>query len=135
MNSTTIEPEASVPVEIHLRRELYDLALNRALSQGETLASVTRACYYAAAAEAVPVQDPQLKPRSYGEDRQRIRFKVPAEQREHNRKRIEASGVTVPAAVEKLLQRYIDTGTIVGVAAAPDQADTQASTDAATESE
>lgn len=117
MNSTTKDPEAPVPVEIHIRRDIHDAAFTRALSQGETLASVVRASYYLAAAEAVAVQDPQPKPRAYGEDRQRIRFTVPAAQREHNRKKIEASGQTVPAAVEKILRRYVKTGTIVGVAA------------------
>jgi hypothetical protein len=117
MNSTTKDPEAPVPVEIHIRRDIHDAAFTRALSQGETLASVVRAAYYLAAAEACPVDDPKLKPRVYGEDRQRIRFKVPAAQREHNRKKIEASGETVPAAVEKILRRYVESGTIVGVAA------------------
>jgi hypothetical protein len=117
MNSETKDPEAPVPVEIHIRQDIRDAAFTRALSQGETLASVVRAAYYLAAAQAKPVENPVLKPRPYGEDRDRIRFKVPAAQREHNRKKIEASGETVPAAVERILRRYVDTGTIVGVAA------------------
>lgn len=117
MNSETKDPEAPVPVEIHIRSDIHDAALTRALSQGETLASVVRAAYYLAAAEAKAVTNPQLKPRVYGEDRKRLRFKVPAAQREHNRKKIEASGQTVPAAVELILRRYVSTGTIVGVAA------------------
>lgn len=117
MNSEPTDPEAPVPVELHIRKDIRDAAFTRALSQGETLASVVRAAYYLAAAEAKPVPNPVLKPRPYGEDRDRIRFKVPATQREHNRKKIEASGETVPAAVERILRRYVDTGTIVGVAA------------------
>lgn len=117
MNSETKDPEAPVPVEIHIRKDIHDAAYKRALSQGETLASVVRAAYYLAAAEAVAVPDPKLKPRIYGEERTRLRFKVPAAQREHNRKKIEASGETVPAAVEAILRRYLQTGTIVGVPA------------------
>jgi hypothetical protein len=129
MNSTAIDPEAPVPVELHIRKDLYEAAMTRALSQGETLASVTRACYYAAAAAAEPVENPEIKPRPYGEERERIRFKVPPGQRADARKRIESSGQSVPVAVEHLLRRYIETGTIVGVA------DALATAPATTESE
>lgn len=126
MNSTTIGPEESATVELYIRRALYDSAMIRALRQGETLASVTRACYYAAAAAAEPVENPEVKPRPYGEDRERIRFKVPPEQRTMARQRIEASGQSVPVAVEALLERYVDIGTIVGIAepCEPETADT-----------
>lgn len=127
MTSETKDPEAPVPVELYIREDLHDAALKRALSQGETLASVVRASYYLAAAEAVPVEDPKPKPRTYGENRQRIRFTVPGTQREHNRKKIEASGHTVPAAVERILRRYIETGTIVGVTAPTEPEQTEES--------
>jgi hypothetical protein len=135
MTSETKDPEAPVPVEIHIHRTIHDAAFTRALSQGETLASVVRAAYYLAAAEAVPVENPQLKPRPYGEDRQRIRFTVPAAQRSHNRQKIEASGETVPAAVERILRRYVKTGTIVGVAAAAEPEEPEPQPCGAVESE
>lgn len=123
MNGTTTPEEAQAsgsPEELYIRTDVYEAAMLVATRQGETLASVTRACYFAAAAMAVPVEDgkSKIKPRPYGEARERIRFRVPADRKQSARARIEASGVSVPVAVETLLKRYIETGTIVGVAAA-----------------
>lgn len=120
MNETTTPEESevsSVPVEVYIRRDIYDAAMTTALSRGETLASVVRASYYAAAAVAVAVPNPTLKPRPYGDDRERVRFRVPANQRSAARQRIEASGESVPAAIERYLRHYVEFGTIVGVAA------------------
>lgn len=120
MNGTQHSEETevvSVPVEVYVRQDIYDSAMTTALSRGETLASVVRASYYAAAAAAEPVPDPTIRPRRYGDDRERVRFKVPAPQRTNARQRIEASGESVPAAIERYLRHYIEHGTIVGVAA------------------
>lgn len=132
MNGTTTPQEAEVsssPEELYIRRDIYDAAMKRAMLQGATLASVTRSCYFAAAALAVPVEGGKdaIKPRTYGEDRERIRFRVPADSKKSARARIEASGISVPAAVEALLRTYVETGTIVSVAAAPETAATEES--------
>lgn len=124
MNGTTSPEEAEVsnsPEELYIREDIYEAAMKKALSQGATLTSVVRSAYYLAAVEAVPVEGgrEKIKPRAYGEERTRCRFAVPLAQKKATRAKIEASGVSVPAAVEKLLRRYIQTGTIVGVAAAP----------------
>lgn len=125
MNELKSPEEAEVspsPEELYIETDTYNAAMKRATQQGETLASVTRACYYAAAALAVPVPGGRdlLKPREYGVDRERIRFQVPAAKKKATRAAIEASGVRVPEAVEKLLKIYVETGTIVRVAAAPE---------------
>jgi hypothetical protein len=52
------------------------------------------------------------KPRPYGEERERIRFKVPADTKKDATKRIEDSGESVPAALERYLLSYIEHGTI-----------------------
>jgi hypothetical protein len=52
------------------------------------------------------------KPRPYGEERERIRFKVPADTKKDATKRIEESGESVPAALERYLLSYIEHGTI-----------------------
>lgn len=122
MNGTTTPEEAEAkanPVEITIRSDLYEAAMTRALHQGETLASVTRACYFAAAALAKPVEGgkAKIRPRPYGEDRERIRFRVPKEQRSAAREAIESAGISVPAAVEQMLEYYVEHGSIIGVAA------------------
>jgi len=122
MDSTTTPEKAEeekVPEEIMIRLDLYDSAMDRAESQGETLASVTRACYFAAAALATPVEGgkARIRPRPYGEDRERIRFRIPRSQRTAARNTIESAGVGVPAAVEQLLEYYVEHGTIIGFAA------------------
>jgi hypothetical protein len=176
MNKTaTIEGDAgSIAMELWIRRDIYDAAMLRATSQGQTLAAVTRTCLYAAAATSVPITGwivaltrkgarrpswdgtihptqeaaivaateavkseavsehaavvldatsdearelgvGRLKPRPYGEERERIRISVPREQKNIATTQIEASGRSVPVAVEQLLLTYIDTGTVVGV--------------------
>jgi hypothetical protein len=122
MNSTTTPEEAEekkVPEEIMIRTDLYNDALDRAKDQGETLASVTRACYFAAAALAEPVEGgkARIRPRPYGEDRERIRFSVPRVQRTATRDTIESAGISVPAAVEQMLEYYVEHGSIIGFAA------------------
>ena len=122
MNSTTTPEEAEekkVPEEIMIRTDLYDAAMTRALFQGETLASVTRACYFAAAALAKPVEGgkAKIRPRPYGENRERIRFRVPRAQRTAARDSIESAGISVPAAVEQMLEYYVEHGSIIGFAA------------------
>lgn len=122
MNSTTTPEEASekkVPEEIMIRTDLYDDAMDRALAQGETLASVTRACYFAAAALAKPVEGgkARIRPRPYGENRERIRFSVPRDQRTATRNTIESAGISVPAAVEQMLEYYVEHGSLIGFAA------------------
>lgn len=122
MNSTTTPEEAAeekVPEEIMIRTDLYDDAMDRALAQGETLASVTRACYFAAAALAKPVEGgkARIRPRPYGEDRERIRFRVPRAQRTATRDTIESAGISVPAAVEQMLEYYVEHGSLIGFAA------------------
>jgi predicted HicB family RNase H-like nuclease len=122
MNSTTTPEEAEArksPEEIMIRADLYEAAMHRALFQGETLASVTRACYFAAAALAKPVEGgkAKLRPRPYGEPRERIRFRVPKEQRAAARESIESAGISVPAAVEQMLEYYVEHGSLIGVAA------------------
>lgn len=122
MESTTTPEEAEekkVPEEIMIRTDLYDDAMDRALAQGETLASVTRACYFAAAALAKPVEGgrARIRPRPYGEDRERIRFRVPKSQRTATRDTIESAGISVPAAVEQMLEYYVEHGSIIGFAA------------------
>lgn len=129
MNGTTSPEEAEVsnsPEELYIRDDIYEAAIKKAMSQGETLASVVRSAYYLAAAEAVPVDGgpSKIKPRPYGEERTRVRFQVPLAKKRATRAKIEASGISVPSAVENLLRRYIETGTIVGVAAAPLSTDT-----------
>jgi hypothetical protein len=52
------------------------------------------------------------KPRPYGEERERIRFKVPADTKRDATKRIEESGESVPAALERYLLKYLEHGTI-----------------------
>lgn len=52
------------------------------------------------------------KPRPYGEERERIRFKVPADTKRDATARIEGSGESVPAALERYLLSYIEHGTI-----------------------
>lgn len=120
-STTTPEEESEKPVaeEIMIRTDLYDDAMDRALSQGETLASVTRACYFAAAALAKPVEGgkARIRPRPYGEDRERIRFRVPKSQRTATRDTIEAAGISVPAAVEQMLEYYVEHGSLIGFAA------------------
>lgn len=55
----------------------------------------------------------KIKPREYGEDRERIRFRVPKDQKAAAFARIEASGKSVPATVESLLKIYVDKGVII----------------------
>lgn len=122
MNSTTTPEEAEaeqVPEEIMIRAELYDAAMDKALYQGETLASVTRACYYGAAALAKPIEGgkARIRPRPYGEPRERIRFRVPRAQRTATRGTIESAGISVPAAVEQMLEYYVEHGVLTGFAA------------------
>lgn len=122
MNSTATPEEAEekkVPEEIMIRTDLYEAAMTRALYQGETLASVTRACYFAAAALAKPIEGgkARIRPRPYGEDRERIRFRVPRDQRTATRNTIESAGISVPAAVEQMLEYYVEHGTLLGFAA------------------
>jgi hypothetical protein len=122
MESTTTPEEAEekkVPEEIMIRTDLYNDALDRAKDQGETLASVTRACYFAAAALAKPIEGgkARIRPRPYGEDRERIRFRVPRAQRTATRDTIESAGISVPAAVEQMLEYYVEHGSIIGFAA------------------
>lgn len=122
MNGTTTPEEAEVqenPVEISIRADLYEAAMTIAAHQGETLASVTRACYFAAAALAKPVEGgkAKIRPRPYGEPRKRIRFRVPEEKRVATRAAIEAAGISAPAAVEQMLEYYVEHGTTIGVAA------------------
>jgi hypothetical protein len=122
MNSTVTPEEAEerkVPEEIMIRTDLYEAAMTRALYQGETLASVTRACYFAAAALAKPIDGgkARIRPRPYGEDRERIRFRVPKGQRTATRDTIESAGISVPAAVEQMLEYYVEHGSIIGFAA------------------
>lgn len=131
MNGTTTPEEAEeakVPEEITIRTDLYEAAMQRALYQGETLASVTRACYFAAAALAKPVEGgkARIRPRPYGEERERIRFRVPRDQRTATRSSIEAAGISVPAAIEQMLEFYVEHGTLLGFAAlvVPDPATT-----------
>lgn len=122
MNSTTTPEEAETkgtPEEIMVREDLYEAAIERAAYQGETLASVTRACFFAAAALARPVEGGRanLRPRPYGEPRKRIRFRVPREQQTAARTTIESAGISVPAAVEQMLEYYVEHGSLIGVAA------------------
>lgn len=122
MDSTTTPEEKSeekVPEEIMIRTDLYDEAMDRAEAQGETLASVTRACYFAAAALAKPIEGgkARIRPRPYGEPRERIRFRIPRSQRTATRDTIESAGIGVPAAVEQMLEYYVEHGTIIGFAA------------------
>lgn len=55
----------------------------------------------------------KIKPREYGEDRERIRFRVPRDQKTAAFERIEAAGKSVPATVEDLLKVYVDKGVII----------------------
>jgi hypothetical protein len=55
----------------------------------------------------------KIKPREYGEDRERIRFRVPKDQKTAAFKSIEAAGKSVPATVEDLLKIYVDKGVII----------------------
>lgn len=105
--------EGSVTVELWIESTVYEAAMTRATHQGEALASVARAALFAAAATAKPVQDPKIKPRPYGEARERIRFRVPRDRKDAAWRAIEASGVGVPQAVEGLLKVYVDMGTII----------------------
>jgi hypothetical protein len=102
-----------VVVEIWVLNTVYEAALTRARRQSERLAAVARAALFAAAASAEPVENPEIKPRAYNEDRERIRFRVPAEMKADAVARIEASGESVPAAVERLLRVYVEHGTLV----------------------
>lgn len=122
MESTTTpeeESEKKVAEEIMIRTDLYDSAMDRAEAQGETLASVTRACYFAAAALAKPIEGgkARIRPRPYGEPRERIRFRVPKNQRTTTRDAIESAGIGVPAAVEQMLEYYVEHGSLIGFAA------------------
>jgi hypothetical protein len=112
-DSPPTDGDNTVTVELHIGTDLYDASLIRAQRQRERLAAVVRASIIAAAASAVPVEDPVIKPRPYGEKRKRIRLDMPATVKDDATARIEASGESVPAAVERYLLKYVQTGTII----------------------
>jgi hypothetical protein len=101
-----------VVIELWVLDTVYEAALTRAEMQGERLAAVARAALFTAAAAAEPVEDPQIRPRPYNDPRKRVRFKVPAGTKRDAVTRIEASGESVPAAIERYLREYVKTGTI-----------------------
>jgi hypothetical protein len=68
--------------------------------------------YSVDAPEVVALGVLKPKPRTYGEERERIRFKVPMGTKRDATKRIEDSGESVPAALERYLLSYIEHGTI-----------------------
>jgi hypothetical protein len=68
--------------------------------------------------EAVALGIGKVRPRPYGEVRRRIRFSVPKETKQIATEQIEASGEGVPAAIERHLLAYTDTGTIITTPAA-----------------
>lgn len=104
-----------VTVELHIGTDLYNAALIRAQTQNERLAAVARASIIAAAASAEPIENPVIKPRPYGQPRTRLRLDMPVTVKNDATARIEASGESVPSAVERYLRTYIESGTIVNV--------------------
>jgi hypothetical protein len=114
-NSPPQDGDRIITVELKIGTDLYHAALIRAQTQNERLAAVVRASIIAAAASAEPVENPVVKPRPYGEDRTRLRLDMPLTVKNSAAARIEASGESVPSAVERYLRVYIESGTIVNV--------------------
>ena len=108
-------PTSKQPLEPQVAAEVYDAAMARAKSQGQTLAAVARTVLFQEAArtpEGSPVPDGQPPRRPYQQPRKPIKFKVDREAYLAARDRIAASGRSVASAIEDGLVAYARTGRV-----------------------
>jgi len=105
---------ASTEMEVRIRTDLYDQVLTKAQENNQTLAAVTRAVLFRAAARAKPDPDAaeRARPplRSYNEPRRRLRVAVPSGPYAAATGAIEASGQSITRLVEDGLKDYVRLG-------------------------
>lgn len=105
--------QADQTVEVRIAEEVYDLARERARSQGQALVSVARTILFQEAGKTpvgAEVADGRPPLRTYGEKRKRLRFDAPLESYIAARDSILTSGRSISQAVEAGLARYAETG-------------------------
>jgi hypothetical protein len=101
-------------MEVRIRVDLYDQVLAMARENRQTLAAITRAVLFRAAARARPNPDaaeqarPPLRP--YNEERRRLRVAVPPDAYTAATAAIEKSGQSITRLVEDGLRDYVRLG-------------------------